>query len=110
MNLYKRLVKWALNTTFSRKWMNLYKRLVKWELNATFSRKWMYATLYGLIWLGIITTVLGYVPWREPDKLFVFIGFSMPIVAFFAYIFVKITDKKDVDNVGKEKEQKSETP
>lgn len=90
--------------------VNLYQRLVEWERQATFSRKWTYATVYGLFWLGIITAVLGYVPFNEPDKLFVFIFFAMPIVAIFAHFFVKSTHKGDNHHaVGKETEQEATT-
>jgi hypothetical protein len=87
--------------------MSLYQRLIRWEQTATFSRKWTVATLYGLFWLAIITTILGYVPWGQPDKLFVFGGFAMPMVAFFAYLFVKNTHKDNYHEVGKETEQET---
>ena len=87
--------------------MKLYKWLVKWEINATFSQKWAVATMYGLIWLGIITTILGYVPWREPDKLFAFTLFSIPVVAIFAHFFVRSTHKGDNHAVGKETEKET---
>lgn len=70
---------------------SLYQRLVKWELQASFAQKWAYATVYGLFWLLVITFLMGYIPFGEPDKMIAFALFAVPLVGVFAHIFVRQT-------------------